>query len=803
MKLSDVPRWLLAICAALIIIWSFVDVGARTWRLWADRLADPRPVLTVLHWGDNAEIDIVQSTIDAFEEKHPEIRVQRLHASDYDSKLKTMLAAGTPPDLFYLRYEDLPDFAQTQMLLDLEPYIARDREEGQAEWVDDVFPILLNAYRWNDEQRLAGSGTLYGIPKDFTPLLMYANLDLFNEAGVEVPYDGWTWTEFREAMRKIAALGDPDDPNRRVYGGIIKTWPSVIRTFFWNFDGEYFGGPEGNEFSNVALDEPGAQETLDFIRTLRMEDKSIFNATGLSQDEDDLFRRGRIGIIAPVGRWYTPRFRQIDEFDWDVIPIPHKEGVEPTTGIATVAWSIASQSKHPEAAYTLLKFLCAAEGQQMIAEQGLAVPSRMSVAYSDDFLAPGLRPKNAELYLELAETARLAQVPTNNRFDQILDTELAKTLRLNELTPAEAAAEIERQWLAELASPLQTKEYPLMPWRTLAIVAGVILVIAVTAGAYLARRQQLGAIDRAQERTGFAFISPWLLGFVVFLLGPLMVSLLLSLTSWSAMAPLSAARFVGFDNYVHLFTYDEQVWQALWVTFYYTVLAVPIVQTAAILVAVMMNARVPGIAFFRTAYFVPSVVTGVALVTLWITIFNNDQGLLNMVLRNLLAPFNTLLGTTLEPPDWFGVDGAVFAMPALVLMTLWGVGGGMIIYLAGLKNIPDSLYEAARIDGANAISQFINITIPMLSPLIFFNVIMGIIGSFQVFTQAYVIRGSTGGTDENLLFYVLYLYDHAFRNHNMGYASALAWVLFLIVLVFTLFIFRGSRGMVHYEGLKS
>ncbi|MEQ9461428.1 MAG: extracellular solute-binding protein [Phycisphaeraceae bacterium] len=798
MKLWDIPRWLLGLGAALVVVWAFVDVGARTWRLWSDKLSDPRPVLTVLHWGDNDEVAIVQALVDAYQEANPDVRVQRLHASDYDSKLKTMLAAGTPPDLFYLRYEDMPDFARTGMLLNLEPYIAEDRARGEAGWIDDVFPILLEAYRWNDELGRAGSGTLYGVAKDFTPLLMYANLDLFERAGVAVPYGGWTWGEFREVMGKIAALGDRDDPNGRVYGGIFKTWPAVLRVLVWNFGGEFFG----DGFDDVALDEAGAQEAMHFIRRMRMEDETVFNATGLSQDEDDLFRRGRVGVIGPVGRWYTPRFRKIEAFDWDVIPVPHKEGVTPTTGIATVAWSIASQSAYPDEAYELLKFLCAADGQEMIARMGLAVPVRRSVAESEAFLSPGQRPANAKLYLELTETARLAQNPVNRRFDQILEQEIAKTIRLDEMTPEEVAGEVERQWGIEIASPLQTKDYPLMPWRWLGLGAGLLVVGVTLVGWLIARRQVLGAIDRSQERTGFAFISPWLIGFVLFLLGPMVVSLLLSLTSWSAMAPLSSARFVGLDNYLHLFTYDEQVKQALWVTFYYTVLAVPVVQTAAILVAVMMNAKVPGIAFFRTAYFVPSVVTGVALVTLWITIFNNDQGLLNLVLRDVLEPLNAVTGWGWEPPDWFGRDGAVFAMPALVLMTLWGVGGGMIIYLAGLKNIPESLYEAARIDGAGVVRQFVNITLPMLSPLIFFNVIMGIIGSFQVFTQAYVIRGSTGGTDENMLFYVLYLYDHAFRNHNMGYASALAWVLFVLVLVLTLFVFRGSRGMVHYEGLR-
>jgi multiple sugar transport system permease protein/multiple sugar transport system substrate-binding protein len=223
---------------------------------------------------------------------------------------------------------------------------------------------------------------------------------------------------------------------------------------------------------------------------------------------------------------------------------------------------------------------------------------------------------------------------------------------------------------------------------------------------------------------------------------------------------------------------------------------VPITQVAALAVAMLMNVRVRGIALFRTIYFVPSVVSGVALAVLWLQIFNNDYGLLNSVLRPVSRH---LFGG--DPPDWFGRDAHLWAVPAFIIMGLWGVGGGMIIYLAGLKGIPASLYEAATVDGAGPMRKFWNVTLPMLSPLIFYNLVMGIIGSFQVFTQAKVM--TNGGPNDATLFYVLNLYRQAFEFHNMGYASAMAWVLFLIVLVLTMLVFRASRNLVYYEGLKA
>jgi len=180
---------------------------------------------------------------------------------------------------------------------------------------------------------------------------------------------------------------------------------------------------------------------------------------------------------------------------------------------------------------------------------------------------------------------------------------------------------------------------------------------------------------------------------------------------------------------------------------------------------------------------------------LWRQMYNNEYGLINAVLRPLLGWFG---GT---PPDWLGLDARRWAIPAFVMMTVWGVGGAMILYLAGLKGIPASLYEAATIDGAGRGSQFWNVTLPMLSPLIFYNVVMGIIAGFQVFVQAMVM--TDGGPNDLTLFYVLNLYRQAFLFHNMGYASALAWVLFLILLGLTILIFRGSKNLVYYEGLKA
>ena len=210
--------------------------------------------------------------------------------------------------------------------------------------------------------------------------------------------------------------------------------------------------------------------------------------------------------------------------------------------------------------------------------------------------------------------------------------------------------------------------------------------------------------------------------------------------------------------------------------------------------AVLMNIKIRGVSFFRAAWYLPSILAGVGMAVLFRWVFNAENGLLNVMLDPVLSPLG------LDPPDWFVQDAEIFGAPAFAIMSLWLVGGSMMIYLAGLQNVPRSLYEAAEIDRAGPVRRFVSVTIPMISPVILFNVIMSLIGSFQVFTQAFVMTG--GGPGDHTRFYVLYLYNQAFDYYEMGYASAMAWLLLLIILALTMLTMRGSSRMVHYEGLR-
>jgi len=281
---------------------------------------------------------------------------------------------------------------------------------------------------------------------------------------------------------------------------------------------------------------------------------------------------------------------------------------------------------------------------------------------------------------------------------------------------------------------------------------------------------------------GYIMASPWLIGFVLLTVGPIIASAYFSLTEYSVLQP---PQWVGLGNYIRLFTNDSRFGTVLYNTVYYTIFQVPLSIVLALVVAILLNQGLPGENIFRTIYYMPSVVSGVAMSMLWLWLFDPNLGLVNVVL------------------GWFGVDGPLWlqdphwSKPALILMSLWGIGPQMVIFLAGLQGVPPELYEAAEVDGAGWVNRIISITVPLITPTIFFNLVTGIIGSFQVFTSAYIMTG--GGPANASLFYVLYLYRNAFEYFKMGYASTLAWVLFVIVVIFTLAQFKLSSAWVYYE----
>jgi len=293
-----------------------------------------------------------------------------------------------------------------------------------------------------------------------------------------------------------------------------------------------------------------------------------------------------------------------------------------------------------------------------------------------------------------------------------------------------------------------------------------------------ARKRLLGNLG-----VGLLFIAPWLIGFLTLTLYPFFSSLYYSFTSYNI---LNAPQWVGLENYQKLFS-DPRFTVSIGNTVYYTLIAVPLGVVLAIALALLYNQKLPARPLLRTLMYVPLIVPPVATALLWQWIFNPQIGLIN----TLLAQIGVRGPTWLADPDWSKI--------ALIIMAQWGVGGSVLLLLAALQDVPRQLYEAAEIDGANLWHKFRHVTLPMISPVVLFISITGIISSFQVFTEAFIVSGGQGGPLDSTLFYSLYLFQQAFRFFNMGYASAMAWLLFIAVLIITVIVFRTSARWVFYD----
>ena len=322
--------------------------------------------------------------------------------------------------------------------------------------------------------------------------------------------------------------------------------------------------------------------------------------------------------------------------------------------------------------------------------------------------------------------------------------------------------------------------------RRLAVESEVVMTDQAIARRLPVRRglaDRLNLSPQARDNVaGFLFISPWLIHFFMLILFAMISSLGISFLKTDL---LTGYKFVGLRNYQSMFD-DELFWKAMTITAYYTFTMVPCGTIMALSIALLLNQDIKGLGFWRMVYYLPSVVSGVAVAILWGWVLNPRFGLLNQGLAMIGIP----------GPRWMYDE--IWAVPGFIMMGLWGAGGAMLLYLAGLQGIPTALYEAAKIDGANAWHRFWHVTIPMLTPTIFFNLLMNIIGSFQVFTQSYIM--TSGGPNNATLTMVLYLYRKGFEDFKFGYASAIAWALFAIILVFTIMVVRTSDAWVYYEG---
>jgi multiple sugar transport system permease protein len=302
----------------------------------------------------------------------------------------------------------------------------------------------------------------------------------------------------------------------------------------------------------------------------------------------------------------------------------------------------------------------------------------------------------------------------------------------------------------------------------------------------MTRTARKGLMARKEQRAAYLFLSPWLIGLAAFWVVPLVASALLSMSEWNI---ITDPEWLGLQNYKEMLFEDRSFWISMGVTLKFMAISVPLYLVCGLLLSLLLNLKIRGINLFRTILFLPSVLSGVAVAVLWVALLNPDVGAVNTLLRAIGLD---------DPPRW--LQSPSWAVPSVALVGLWGIGGGAIIYLAGLQNISAQLYEAALLDGAGPLQRFRYVTLPMITPTLLFVLLTGLIDAFQVFDLAYVLsRGGQQGVGESLNFYLINLWNEGFVNGRYGYASALAWVLILIAAATILLVFRTSGRWVYYE----
>lgn len=796
-----------------------------------------------------------------FEESEPNIRLQFIKAGEGD-KVGTMIAGGDAPDVVTIGAgEEFWRYRDADAIRDLSPFLsAQDLRDLK----DDFFRVPREA--------MMSDGHYYALPWSMVPFVLFYNKRLFDRYNVPYPNEHWTWADYESAARRLT-IDKNHDGFPEIYGAGFATWQEGYYTWFYQNDASILS----DDGKRVNINNPRAVETLKFLQRLTRTYNAMPTQANRPQNvgTGGLFANDRQAMIGPTGSFFIPQFRgkDFDKVDWDIAPLPAGPRGTRAAAVASLGYAVTSQSKHPREAFQLVKFLTGPEGQRLLAQSALFVPARISVAKDMKVMNPTGRPKHMEYVIHAVDHDYAFVSPWVGRrwseFVGFMNDDLYAFLFAKEkpgVTAESVLQKLEERGnflLAEEAKERRGVPLPTGLLLRVGLGAAALLLLAWAFRVFLESRKS--RLQGAEQAYGYLSIAPWLVGFIALSAGPILFSILLSLSRWNNLAPPSHARFIGFDNYTTLLQgKDEFFVKSLVVTARYTLWSVPLGLVLGLILALFMNASIRGINYYRTIYYLPAILPGIATTMLWTQMFKQN-GLLNWSLSpvwTILPLVWLLVGLALfalaalllwsgwstwrdnrdsgrrTPQPWYNAAGAAvaalagwwlighgslkvapgrvadfhfmpdwlndpsFTIPAILIMGVWAVGGGMMIYLAGLQNIPTELYNAAEVDGAGMLAKFRHVTLPMISPVLFFNLVMGIIGTFQVFGSAFVLFGSSGGPEGSALFYGLYLYRKAFEQFDIGMGAALAWILFVIILAFTLLIFRSSSMWVYYEGTK-
>ena len=783
--------------------------------------AGAAPVRLVV-WGmeSTAESKDMDAKIAVFEQRHPNIKIAALSmgaGAMNPQKLMTAIVGGVPPDLVQQDRFTIGDWASRDAFRPLDDLLATDAHSP------DPLAIHQKDYVPATWTETVYKGRTYAIPNSTDDRVLFYNRALFRQAGLDPDKPPQTWDELIADAKRLTKRSPSGGYEQAGFVPLFgQGW---LYLWSWQQDGEVMSA----DGRHCTLDNPQTVQALsalvNWYDALGGVDAISAFSGGFGSDAQDPFIIGKLAMRVDGDGFMNSIARYAPDLDFGVVPVPVPEArlrhegrfaKDPTwvTWSGGFSFAIPRGARHIHEAWQFMQWFNSPEASLIGARAQAAyaqskgrqyVPGLFANLHANTLVFDAYKKTLPSKYLK-AKLVSVNLLP-DTKFrpvtfvGQLLWDEqvraVDRALRHSQ-SPAQSLAGGQRAVQIELDAVYSRATHPLLP--TGPVMAGIALLalIGFAALGVITARWMAGrrTATRAEARAGFLFVLPWAFGFLVFTLGPILASLVLSFCDYDVLHP---ARWAGGSNYVALVTQDRPlVLKSLGNALYLAVFGIPLGMAISLGMALLLNTKVRGQQWYRTFFYMPSIVPVVAGTILWSFILNSDpsRGLINAAWQ---ATFTHWFG--IPPPGWESVPSS--AKPGLIFMGLWGAGGGMILWLAGLQSIPSTLYEAASLDGAGWWSQFRHITIPMLSPYIFFNLIMGTIGALQTFETAYIMGntggGSSTGPDDSLLVPVVYLFNNAFQYFKMGYASALAWLLFVLILGLTLGQLKLAPRWVHYE----
>jgi len=772
---------------------------------------------TISVWGAELSPDTIAGALavaDAFEKKHPGVHVRMLGLGAGDmnpQKLLTAIVGGSPPDVVRQSRFTISDWASRGAFIPLDPYLERDRLDQSAPHPKDYYSSawLESTYQ----------NAVYGIPTEADDRALYWNRGLFKQeakklraAGLDPTRPPRTWSEII-SYSKVLTI-----PGKRV--GFLPNFGNSWLYLYAFQNNASFMSPDG---TTCTLDSPQAVEALELMKkgydvAGGYEAANAFQSS-FRPNENDPFLTGQVAMKID-GDWSLPGIaRYGPNLDFGVAPPPVPDDRYNGVGAFKdekdkfITWTggfcyvIPKGAKNQELAWEFIKFASSLEGR-MIDNRARATADRVqgrlflpriqALKKANEALLQEFEPADPKFrdglrtHFDLMNQARF-RPPTI--VGQLLWDEHVKateTVMLGKLEPKRALQVGEATVQRELDRITSKNLLPIVPTGIVEALALLLLIGCAACWIYVWKKARLTTLAKKDAWGAYLMISPWIIGLLLFTADPMISSFFMSFTSYDVMSP---PRWIGVNNYLDIIGPNRtEVTKAFANAAYLAGFGIPLGMVSGLAIAVLLNTGVKGMRIYRTIYYLPAIVPVAASAVLWIWLLSPDpnQGLVSVA-------WQSTIGTWMNwpIPGWLTAEN--WAKPSLILMGIWGAGSGMILWLAGLKGVPQSLYEAADIDGASATQIFRKITLPMLSPILFFNAVMGMIGALQEFDRIYIMAGGGNGPGDSLLVPAKYVFTNAFAYFKFGYASAVAWVIFAVVMIVTILQFRIARHWVYQE----